>query len=61
MKFVYLFNVDGTNVYKIGNSKHPGIKRDDLFYFSDTCMLDRNFIEWSRITHWMDQPNNPNK
>jgi hypothetical protein len=23
MKFVYLFNVDGTNVYKIGNSKHP--------------------------------------
>lgn len=23
MKFVYLFNVEGTNVYKIGNSKHP--------------------------------------
>lgn len=23
MKYVYLFNVEGTNVYKIGNSKHP--------------------------------------
>ncbi|MEK6829559.1 MAG: GIY-YIG nuclease family protein [Nanoarchaeota archaeon] len=23
MKFVYLFNVEGTSVYKIGNSKHP--------------------------------------
>jgi len=23
MKFVYLFHVEGTNVYKIGNSKHP--------------------------------------
>ena len=23
MKYVYLFNVEGTDVYKIGNSKHP--------------------------------------
>ena len=23
MKYVYLFNVEGTNVYKIGYSKHP--------------------------------------
>jgi len=23
MKYVYLFHVEGTNVYKIGNSKHP--------------------------------------
>jgi len=23
MKYVYLFNVEGTNVYKIGNSKDP--------------------------------------
>jgi hypothetical protein len=23
MKYVYLFNLEGTNIYKIGNSKHP--------------------------------------
>ena len=23
MQYVYLFNVEGTDVYKIGNSKHP--------------------------------------
>ena len=23
-QYVYLFNVEGTDVYKIGNSKHPG-------------------------------------
>lgn len=23
MKYVYLFNVEDTNIYKIGNSKHP--------------------------------------
>jgi hypothetical protein len=27
MKYVYLFNVEGTNVYKIGNSKHPDKRR----------------------------------
>lgn len=23
MKYVYLFNLEGTDIYKIGNSKHP--------------------------------------
>lgn len=34
MQYVYLFNVEGTDVYKIGNSKHPN-KR--LFQIQTGC------------------------
>lgn len=30
MKYVYLFNVEGTNVYKIGNSKHPDKRTSEV-------------------------------
>lgn len=30
MKYVYLFNVEGTNVYKIGNSKQVGKRRLEI-------------------------------
>ena len=30
MKYVYLFNVEGTDVYKIGNSKHPDHRKTEV-------------------------------
>lgn len=30
MKHVYLFNVEGTSVYKIGNSKHPEKRKNQV-------------------------------
>lgn len=30
MKYVYLFNLDGTNIYKIGYSKHPSKRIEEI-------------------------------
>lgn len=48
MKYVYLFNLEGTNIYKIGNSKHPEKRVSEVqtgcpFKVSEVARFESNY------------------
>ena len=41
MKYVYLFNLEGTNIYKIGNSMHPEKRQKEI---QTSCPFKVNIV-----------------